>query len=367
MVFVTVLAVLPARAQNPPPTVMESVGVSLVQVPVTVLDSSGAPVRGLVLSDFRVFDDGGEVKPDSLDVTEFPARGTAPEAQLPAGSTPNVVHSAALRRFLLLFDLSYITPAEFARARAAADRFVAEQLGEQDIVCVGSLSVQNGASFMKGFTRDRAELKKSLDELTLPAALPKPTVTISDDQNAAGRKGSAFTAAEMDLMRQSGRALDAKRMTQLIQTLGRLAHTFKKIDGRKQIVFFSHGFDMMVNGTSVLAPLKSALDELKRSDCVLHAVDTAGIREADDGSMAQMGSTQDVLYTMASETGGQLVANSNNFTGQLQRVLDATQVVYLLSFPSRPAGHPGKYHRLEVNVARKGVRVFARPGYEESE
>jgi VWFA-related protein len=154
-------------------------------------------------------------------------------------------------------------------------------------------------------------------------------------------------------------------MQQLIETLGRLARAFKKIDGRKQIIFFSHGFDMMVNGTSVLGPLKSALDDLKRSDCVLHAVDVAGLREAAEGTTAQMGSAQDVLYTMASETSGQFVANSNDFSGQLQRVLDATRVVYVLSFPARPRGHPGKFHRLEVKVSRSGVRVFARPGYEE--
>jgi hypothetical protein len=68
---------------------------------------------------------------------------------------------------------------------------------------------------------------------------------------------------------------------------------------------------------------------------------------------------------MASETGGQFVADSNDFSGQLDRVLQATQVVYVLTFPSSVARNPGRYHRLEVTCARAGVRVFARPGYEE--
>jgi len=350
-------------AQTSVPPVKESVGVSLVEVPVTVLDSAGAPVRGLAISDFRVFDDGDEIHPEAMDVTEFPTGGAAANSPVASGPSPSI-NPAAMRRFLLLFDLSYVTPREFARAREAAKKFVEGQIGEQDIVCVGSLSVQSGASFMKGFTRDRAELERGLDELTLPAALPGSTVMISEDENTAG-KGGAFTGTEMQLMQQAGNALDAKRMQQLIETLGRLARTFRKIDGRKQIVFFSHGFDMMVNGTSVLGPLESALDELKRSDCVLHAVDVAGLREAAEGMSAQMGSAQDVLYTMASETSGQFVANANDFTGQIQRVLDATRLVYVLSFPAKPRGHPGKYHRLEVKVARSGVRVFARPGYEE--
>lgn len=358
------LVSLPGEAQTSVPPVAESVGVSLVQVPVNVLDSAGAPVRGLQLSDFRVFDDGEEIHPEAMDVTDFSSPGGAEESTPHPGPAASV-NPAAMRRFLLLFDLSYTTPPEFSRARAAANRFVAEQLGDQDIASVGSLSVQRGASFMKGFTRDRAELENGLEELTLPAALPKPTVTISDEENTQGSKGSAFSGLEMRLMQQSGHALDAKRMQQLIETLGRLARAFKKIDGRKQIIFFSRGFDMMVNGTSVLGPLKNALEDLKRSDCVLHAVDVAGLREAAEGTTAQMGSAQDVLYTMAAETSGQFVANSNDFSGQLQRVLDATRVVYVLSLPAKAHGHPGKYHRLDVKVARNGVRVFARPGYEE--
>jgi VWFA-related protein len=297
-------------------------------------------------------------------VTEFSPAGAAADSASRPG-TPARVNPAAMRRFLLLFDLSFITPAEFARARAAAERFIQEQMGEQDIVCIGSLSVQNGATFMKGFTRDRAELEKGLGELHLPAALPKPTETISEDQNPGG-KFSAFSGREMEWLRRPGRALDAKRMEQLITALGGLAKAFKKVDGRKQIVFFSHGFDMMVDDSAVLGPLKNALDELRRSDCVLHAVDIAGLREGrQEGDSRWGNTTQEVLYTMASETSGQFVANSNDFSGQLARVLDATRVVYVLSFPARPRGHPGRYHRLEVNVSRRGARVFARPGYEE--
>jgi len=66
----------PGGAQTSVPPVSESVGVSLVQVPVTVLDSAGTPVRGLQLSDFRVFDDGEEIHPDAMDVTEFSPAGS---------------------------------------------------------------------------------------------------------------------------------------------------------------------------------------------------------------------------------------------------------------------------------------------------
>ncbi len=348
-------------AQNSLPSVRESVAVSLVEVPVTVLDSRGAPVRGLQLSDFRVFDDGKEIRPTSLDVTEFPS--VPPERERPAA--PERINPAAMRRFILLFDLSFITPAELSRARAAALRFIRDQSGPQDLLCVGSISAQKGASFMRGFTRDRGELEKGLDSLVTPVEMKTRTVTISpEDAPDVGR--GQFTADELAWLQRPGRAKDAARIGKMILVLQKLAETLKSIDGRKQILLFSHGFDVMTDDTALLEPLNMALDALRRSDCIVHAVDIAGLRDGMQGSNSKWGTTsQEVLFTMASETSGQFVANSNDFTSQLGRILDATRLVYVLSLPARPSGHPGRFHTLKVKVARGGARVFARPGYEE--
>lgn len=352
----------PFRAAEVVPSVRESVAVSLVEVPVTVLDTSGAPVRGLQMSDFRVFDDGKEVQPSSLDVTEFPPAVPGPASPAPPSANPN---PAALRRFILLFDLSFITPAELSRARTAAERFVRDQAGPQDLLCVGSISSEHGAKFMRGFTRSREELEKGLQDLVTPNEMGKPTITMSAEDLPDTGKG-AFTGEEIDWMQRPGRAKDAARIDELIGVLRNLAEVLKKVDGRKQILFFSHGFDFMADDSAVLHPLNEAMDALRRADCVLHAVDIAGLREGRRGVNPNWGNTtQEVLYDMASETSGQFVANSNDFTGQIDRVLDATRLVYVLSLPARAAGHPGRYHRLEVKVARAGVRVFARPGYEE--
>jgi len=358
----TTLAVPRAWAEDTVPPVRESVAVSLVEVPVTVLDSKGAPVRGLALSDFKVFDDGKEVRPTGLDVTEFPPPSGGAEPPHPEVK----INSAAMRRFIILFDLSFITPAELTRARAAAEKFIREQAGPEDLLCVGSVSAKFGAHFMRGFTRSREEVEKGLAALAAPNEVQGRASTVSDQDLMDGGKNGRFTAEEAYRLQQGGRAKEAARIDQMFAVLHMLADSMKRVDGRKQIIFFSHGFDVMVDDTVVLKPLADAMDALRRSDCVLHAVDIAGLREGRPYVNRQWGnSTQEALFTMASETGGQFVANSNDFTGQLDRVLEATRVVYVLTFPSSTAGKPGRYHPLKVTCARDGVRVFARPGYED--
>jgi VWFA-related protein len=219
---------------------------------------------------------------------------------------------------------------------------------------------------MRGFTRSREEVEKGLDSLAVPNEMQTRTATISEEDVMNGGTKGRFTAEEVYRLQQSGRARDAARIDQTFAVLHLLADSMKRVDGRKQIIFFSHGFDVMVDDTVVLKPLADAMDALRRSDCVLHAVDIAGLREGRPNVNPQWGNgTQEALFTMASETGGQFVANSNDFTGQLDRVLDATRVVYVLTFGLPASRHPGRYHPLKVTVAREGVRVFARQGYEE--
>src|SRR5438874_1626982 len=79
-------------------------------------------------------------------------------------------------------------PAEISRARDAAERFIREQTGPADLLCIGSVSAKTGARFMPGFTRSRKELEKGLDSLVVPNEMQGRTVTISEtDEVEAGR------------------------------------------------------------------------------------------------------------------------------------------------------------------------------------
>lgn len=128
----------------------EHVNVSLVEVPVTVADSSGNPVRGLKAENFVLSDDRGNHPIATFDAIDF---ATAGKSGIPA---------PARRSFLLLFDLSNTTPNALGRARKAAQDFVSTAVHPTDLAAVGTLSVENGFRLVTAFTTDRALLAAAI-------------------------------------------------------------------------------------------------------------------------------------------------------------------------------------------------------------
>src|SRR4051812_23785542 len=70
----------------------------------------------------------------------------------------------------------------------------------------------------------------------------------------------------------------------------------------------------------------------------------------------------DSLRTLAENTDGLAIVNSNNLAGGLKRVVDDLSSYYLLGYYSN-GKLDGKFHAISVRVKRPGVRVRARRGY----
>jgi hypothetical protein len=67
--------------------------------------------------------------------------------------------------------------------------------------------------------------------------------------------------------------------------------------------------------------------------------------------------------SLAENTGGASIRNTNDLLGGLQRAADESSVYYLLGY--QPEKSPdGNWHKLEVKVARRGVTVRARRAYQ---
>src|SRR5258706_563925 len=78
----------------------ETVNVNIVEVPVSVVDSSGNPIRGLTAANFEVYDGGKKQAITSFDKIDFGSKEAAVNAISP-------LNPAARRSFLLLFDLGF--------------------------------------------------------------------------------------------------------------------------------------------------------------------------------------------------------------------------------------------------------------------
>src|SRR5688572_5969271 len=82
----------------------EAVQVTVVEVPVTVVDREGKAVTGLTAENFELYDEGKRVPIDYFEVLDLTM--SAKIADAPAEALP----PAATRHFLLLFDLANSSP-----------------------------------------------------------------------------------------------------------------------------------------------------------------------------------------------------------------------------------------------------------------
>ena len=70
-----------------------------------------------------------------------------------------------------------------------------------------------------------------------------------------------------------------------------------------------------------------------------------------------------VLRRFSDETGGRAIHNTNDHAEHLDDVIEDASAYYLVGYaPSREMAD-GKFHKIDVEVKRRGVRVVARRGY----
>src|SRR6185295_14590374 len=152
-----------ARATGEEPqSVRENVDVTLVEVPVRVLDRSGEPVRGLTAADFTLLDQGRPQTLTAVDAIELGGEAGARE--------PRSVPPAARRRYLLLFDFSFSRPQAVVAARRAAREFVLDGMRDTDLAAVATYSLQAGVRLLVTFSSDRAALAGAIETLGLEPA-----------------------------------------------------------------------------------------------------------------------------------------------------------------------------------------------------
>jgi len=105
---------LAAEKKKPDTTVQEEAKVTVVEVPVNVIDKNGRPVENLTAADFEVYDDGQRQTISGFDVVD-----ERRSVQVPGEGEPPI-HPAARRHFMLVFDLSFNSPRGVVNAQRAA-------------------------------------------------------------------------------------------------------------------------------------------------------------------------------------------------------------------------------------------------------
>lgn len=390
-------------------TFVESTQVVVVEVPVQVI-RDGEPVRGLTAADFEIFDGREKQALTGFEVVDLAELGgdALATAELPV---------SARRHFLILFDLTFSDAKALVQARGAALDMV-DGLHPTDLVAVGTWSVRQGPRLVLGFTADRRQIEAAVQTLGIPDLLdskpPDPLRLALVEGEALQNAASASTGGGGAGMRGTGDA-EVKEILELVtrlseearvrdlrvavrdmsETMAEFAQMIGGITGRKNVVFLSEGFDpALLQGSTdegqrrrqtdaaaggevwnvnsgalygdaqSLNAVERMLEELRRADCVIQAVDIAGLR-----GMGELGGKksagQDVLLNFAKGTGGELYEKTNDLGGAMQQMLRRTGVTYVLSFQPEKVGEPKTFHRLRVEVKNqpRGTRVVHRPGW----
>ena len=146
--------------------VSETVTVNVVEVPVTVVDRAGQPVKGLTKNDFELYVDGKKVTVTGFDTVDIATVDQQPLTR--------PVPTAAYRNFLLLFDLSASSPGTIGRAQAAASEFIEKHMKRRDRTAVAMFSVEKGPRILTGFTSDRELLRHVIENVVAPELIKVP-------------------------------------------------------------------------------------------------------------------------------------------------------------------------------------------------
>ncbi len=383
-----------------PPAAEEAVTVVAVEIPVQVL-VDGKPVAGLTAQNFELLEGR---RPQALTGFEVIDLATA-------SSPSHPVPASARRHFLLLFDLANAEPSAVLRARDVAAELTRTALQPSDLIAVGRYTHLRGAELVLGFTPDRAQVGAAIETLGLVevsdrhrAGIDPLRLMAADFERSArggeGGRGAEAQAILAEALRDLANA--AQAVERRDQTTKALAFTSQlaafgrmlaAVRGRKHVVLFSEGFDTaLLTGTTdeveiaetqraiesgeiwkvdsearygstrAQNQLAQLVEEFRRADCAIQAVDIGGLRAAEDARPRPSG--REALFAMAHDTGGALYENTNDLGQAMGRVLAATSVTYVLAFQP-DVKLDGRYHAVKVRLKNGPARatLIHRPGY----
>src|SRR5512141_1985076 len=394
-----------AQADPAKAPVREKAEVVLVEVPVRVVDRDGQPIRDLKASDFELFDDGKKQSIVGFDAIDLARK----QRDVPAGADD--LSPAARRHFLILFDLTFARPAAVIAARRAAKEFVLNGMADRDVAAVATFSVEKGVRLLVTFSSDRVQLARAIDTLglTITEDLSRDPLAFAFDVSHidAGARGQGLgdkeskAAAIIETLQTLAQISKARvdeyargRVAQLTQSFSSLARTLDTVQGRKDVIYLSEGFEsrLLVGtqdteqerdwllsgeqwkvdgekryGNSHLQQQVSFMTDLfRRSDCVIHAVDIAGLAtDIDPSSQSSPVRGENALFEIANATGGEVLRNDNDLSAQLDRLVARTSLVYVLAVRPEKTGKDDRFHDLKVKVRVPGARVSSRAGYYE--
>ena len=371
--------------QIPPITFRSEV--NYVEVDSVVIDAQGNFVRTLNQGDFQVFEDGKPQKVSAFSLVDIPVERTEQPAFLGRPVEPDVSSNAKApegRLYVLVLDDLHTDLRRTGYVRRAARQLVDRFLGANDLAAVIHSSGRADAS--QDFTNNKRLLDQAIDRF---AGRKLRSATLDKIDDIQMKQNTPLAGAAPVDAEQLNRAFNARS---LLSTISNLADYMSAIHGRrKAIVLFSEGIDYDINhpmempdATTIRQETSDAIGAATRANINIYALDPRGLTDSGDDAilltglppedpnslnlgltslMDEIRLSQDSLNTLADETGGFAITNTNNTATKLQQIVDDNSSYYVLGYYPTNERRDGRYRKIEVRLTRPGLIVHARKGY----
>lgn len=271
--------------------------------------------------------------------------------------------------------------------------------------------IARATATVSDYSNDTAQVKQELQTMLGPAqggdmsmtgqvnSLNANANTVANGPGATGNSGAA-NAAMANLMlnilqgAQSDSENDWSRAS--IFPLLDLVKEQYRLPGRKTVLYFSGGFPLT---QSTEEPFKQVISVANRANVSFYCIDTRGLtsystagsandslneaaassmrnatssttgistqqaRSTDTANDAGNRDTQNTIGRLAAQTGGTLIANTNDFKNPIRKITEEAQSYYEISYDPQITKYDGSFRKVYVKLASADLRVQSRAGY----
>ena len=392
------------QASSPPsnaaqePAVTFRTEINAVEVHAIVTDESGTFVTTLSRDDFEIYEDGELQTPTVFALIDLPIERpfTPTYATEPVESDVRATtRTFDGRLYVLALDDLHTSFTRTTDVQDAARHYIEQHFGTNDLAAVVHTSGREDAA--QEFTNSRSLLLAAIDKFQgrkLPSTgLAKLAQHLNDpdpgefndpNDQMVNLRNARDTFDPYD----AERGMNARSVLNLVEGV---AEGLSDIQGRrKALLLFSEGIDYDIYepfnrgfASAIVAEVREAVAAAQRANVSVYAIDPRGLNQLGGAtSVARLplhpqlqfgtfrGFTQELLLaqesliSLADETGGLAVINTNDVAGGLARIARENSRYYLLGYYSDPAKWSGdRFRKIEVLVKRPDLRVRARRGF----
>lgn len=360
----------------------------LVVVDVVALDNHGAPVKGLVASDFSILENK---KPQTIrgfdEHRSDGQRGPAvPELHLPPNVYTNYLPPQSHGPVnILLFDILNTEPSHLQFAKEQIVAFL-RKLPPHQQFALFTLGTQ--LHMIQGFTENSDTLIAAANDLSvMPNSVTKTVRQTASDIAETDIIQSPTMRARMIrfLLEEHAGHTDAQ-FSFTFDALSELARAVAVVPGRKNLIWISDSLPFNFLPGSTVG--RDYHDQVRRMGALLAAtqiavfpVDARGLATSNiDGSISgkeafgDTGGFQDTqmysinsayqsMEAIAEQTGGKVFHNSNDLAGAVRSSADLGASYYTLSYRPSESDWNGEYRNISVKTSKKGLHLMYRTGY----